>query len=107
MNCTEFMNRIADNQRRIIESIISNEYYKMGVNVLGKGTEVEVKYQTRIIITINSEDPFISTDFFTLVDNVRKRTAEAMKIYGFKHIKSEMFYGYWICTFNFVGDNVI
>ncbi len=104
MNCSEFKTRLAVAQQEMIENIISDEYKKRGVYVLGKGTQVDVVFQTRIIITINSENPFLSTEFFKLIADVEERTSEAMKIFGFRHTKSEMFYGHWICTFSFTGN---
>ena len=82
-----------------ISDIIRSEYKRIGYDV--KNTDVEVRFQRQITITINLENPNLGVRKFEFLDDVKRKVKEAVGIFGYAFESSEDFYGFWICKFKF------
>ena len=100
----DIQTRIVSAQRDMIINIIKSEYQKRGFNALGTGTDVSVKYQDMIQITINTEEPYLDMELWNLLKDVREKVEEALKIFGYRFDDFGYFFDLWICVFKFSAE---
>ena len=79
-----------------INEIVENEYKAYGAN--GKATSIQLS-DKRISVFINSEVPYIGSDFFKFLETLRNKLEDILKEDGYSWNGGKFYYDFYIMEF--------
>ena len=91
--------RVERGIRKLVENLVQDEYEARGHHNVKP--QVDVKFQSSISVTINTETPFLGEGFWEFVSKVGARLDNAVKVFGFVYKETKFIYDYCVIFYEF------
>lgn len=87
--------------QQLIDETVESTYQKYGH--LGKA-QVIVQPQKKIVVSINTEVPYMGMTFWQFLGDVNKTLDELLKNAGYTKKKEEYFFDFYVVEYVFTGE---
>ena len=94
-----FKGRIDAGIRNLIADMVKSEYGAKG-HIVSEPT-VNVEFQKSVTVYINTEDPFLGSEFWEFLAKLENKIEDVVKVFGYTYKGVEFFHDYCILSYEF------